>query len=217
MPKMADASGGATLSDQSIAGGARAGAATRHRNATVVGFVASVLAGAAFVSYAVVVSRETASSKYANLVLYSKPAKTPEFDLPRLGGGGAVTSASLAGGPAVVNWFRSTCTACQGELGTFASVARAKAGKIRFLGVDERDPSPGTALAMLRRAGVEYPVAQASDADFSFATSFGVGDLPATVFVSPEGNILGEILGRVSRSELDDVIDNLTAGRPLNS
>ena len=124
----------------------------------------------------------------------------------------------LGGGPAVVNWFQSTCVACQAELGTFAAVADTDRTRIHFLGIDVNDPSPGAALAMVRRAGAKYPVAEAPGiASISLATRFGVGDLPATVFVSPAGNILGEVLGKVSRAELLALLANLAAGRPLNA
>ena len=54
-------------------------------------------------------------------------------------------------------------------------------------------------------------------ASISLATRFGVGDLPATVFVEPAGSILGEVLGKVPRGELVALMDNLAAGRPLDA
>ena len=46
---------------------------------------------------------------------------------------------------------------------------------------------------MLRRARADYPVGEAPGAaSISLATRFGVGDLPATVFVSAGGSILGD-------------------------
>ena len=192
--------------------------ARRRRHAAAAGLTALVLAGAGLVAYATVVSREAPTPKYANLVLYASPAKVPGFDLARLGSGARVTSALLGNGPAVVNWFQSTCVACQAELGTFASVADKERTRIHFLGVDFNDPSPAAALDMVRRAGAEYPVAEAPGiASISLATRFGGGDLPATVFVSAGGNILGEVLGKVPRAELVALLVNLAAGRPLNS
>jgi thiol-disulfide isomerase/thioredoxin len=183
----------------------------------VTGLIALVLAGTAFVVYATVISREVPASRYANLFLYSSPAKVPGFDLARLGNGARVTSSVLGNGPAVVNWFQSTCVACQAELGTFASVADEERTRIHFLGIDVNDPSPAAALAMVRRAGADYPVAEAPGvASIALATRFGVGDLPATVFVSARGDILGEVLGKVSHGELVALLANLAAGRPLN-
>jgi thiol-disulfide isomerase/thioredoxin len=216
-PPEADAMpGGAHGGSQATPGGH--GAGRRRRRATAAGLATSVLLAAGFVAYAVSVSRSVPSSKYANLVVYSSPAQAPRFDLALLGRQGRVTSAVLGGGPSVVNWFQSTCVACQAELGTFAAVADAERAKVRFLGIDVNDPSTSAALAMVRRARAEYPVAQAPGvASIDLATRFGVGDLPATVFVSPSGRILGEVLGKVPRSELFDLLGNLAAGRPLNS
>jgi thiol-disulfide isomerase/thioredoxin len=192
--------------------------ARRPLNAAVLGVVASLLVGAGFVSYAVVISRRVPTSKYANLVLYKTPVKVPAFDLASLGTGHRVTSQVLGDGPAVVNWFQSTCVACQSELGTFAAVADAERAKIRFLGIDINDPSPTTALDMLRRAKADYPVGEAPGVgSIALATRFGVGNLPATVFVSATGDILGEVLGKIPRAELVDLLDNLAAGRALNS
>jgi len=176
------------------------------------------LLGAAFVAYAVSVSRSVPTSKWANLVVYTSPANAPRFDLASLGGTARVTSSVLGQGPAVLNWFQSTCVACQAELGTFAAVADAERAKIHFIGIDINDVSPSAALTMVRRAKADYPVAEAPGvASISLATSFGVGDLPATVFVSPQGRILGEVLGKVSRGELVAILGNLAAGRPLNA
>ncbi|MGD0440147.1 MAG: TlpA disulfide reductase family protein [Acidimicrobiales bacterium] len=191
----------------------------RHRNKVVAaGLTALVLAVVGFVAYATVASQQVPTSKYANLVLYKSPVKVPDFDLAGLGSARRLTTALLADGPAVVNWFQSSCVACQAELGTFAAVADKELTRIHFLGVDVNDPSPAEALAMVRRAGARYPVAQAPGiASISLATRFGVGDLPATVFVSAQGRILGEVLGKVSRAELLALLTNLIAGRPLNS
>ncbi len=184
----------------------------------VAGLVVLVLAGAGFVAYAVNASRAVPAARYANLVVYATPAQAPSFDLARLGGPGHLTSAVLGGGPAVVNWFQSTCVACQAELGGFAAVANSERTRVHFLGIDINDPSSPAALAMVRRARAEYPVAVAPGlASIDLATRFGVGDLPATVFVSSSGKILGEVLGKVPRSELVDLLNNLVAGRPLDS
>jgi len=191
--------------------------AKRRKRAPAAALTALVLVAVAFVAYATVVSRRVPTQKYANLVLYATPAKIPGFDLAPLGGGGRITSAMLGDRPAVVNWFQSTCVACQAELGTFASVAKQERTRIHSLGIDLNDPSPGAALAMVRKARANYPVGEAPGlASISLATRFGVGDLPATVFVSAHGDILGEVLGKVPRAELVTLFANLAAGRALN-
>lgn len=202
---------------QELAGhGART--SRRRTRATVAGLVAAVLLGVAFVAYAVSVSRAVPASKWANLVVYSRPGRAPSFDLPSLGHPGRVTSSAIGKGPVVLNWFQSTCVACQAELGTFAAVATAERARISFIGIDVNDVSPSAALSMIRRAKAEYPVAEAPGvSSIQLATRFGVGDLPATVFVSPQGRVLGEVLGKVPRDELIAIMDNLVAGRSLDA
>ncbi len=191
----------------------------RHkRNMMIAAVTASVLVAVAFVGYAVVVSRQAPTNKYSNLVLYPKPSRTPNFRLESLGSGPPISSSVISGGPAVVNWFQSTCVACQAEIGAFASVANGAQSKVHVLGIDIDDPSPANALTMVRKAKADYPVAEAPGiGSISLATRFGVGDLPATVFVSSRGDILGEVLGKIPRTELSRLLDNLAAGRPLDS
>ena len=191
----------------------------RRTRATIIGSTAAVLIAVGFVAYAVEISRAVPTAKYANLVLSPSPAQVPRFGpLARLGGGAPITASVFTGGPTVVNWFRSPCVACQAELGTFASVAREERGKLRVLGVDIDDPSPTTALAMIRRAKADYPVAEAPGAAYqSFASRFGVYATPTTVFISAGGKVLGEVLGNVPRAELSSLFANLAAGRSLNS
>ena len=164
------------------------------------------------------ISRQVPTTKYSNLVLYATPSRLPASISHASEAVRPSTRRCSASGPAVVNWFQSDCVACQAELGTFASVADEEQSKIHFLGVDINDPSPSMALAMVRRAKADYPVGVAPGiASVNFATRFGVGDLPATVFVSAGGDILGEVLGKIPRTELLALLDNLVAGRPLNS
>ena len=95
-----------------------------RRHLAVIGLVCLVLLGAGFVAYAVNVSRTVPSSKYREFRSSTpRQPRLPPSNLARLGGPGRLTSAVLGGGPAVVNWFQSTCVACQAELGTFAAVA----------------------------------------------------------------------------------------------
>lgn len=192
--------------------------ARRRGRITIAGLGGALVVAIAFVAYAVNVSRSVPASEWQNLVVYASPARTPSFNLASLEGKGRVTSALLGKGPAVVNWFRSTCVACQSELGTFAEVASKDRSLVRFVGIDINDVSPTAALAMVKKARVGYPVGEAPGVgSIALATSFGVGDLPATVFVSSQHRILGEVLGKVSSGELYALLDNLAAGRPLNS
>src|ERR1019366_904541 len=123
-PGTAGRSGGGTVPLAPMAG------AGRRRQVAMAGLAASLLVAVAFVAYAVAISRQVPTSKYANLILYKTPAKAPSFDLARLGNGARVTSSVIGEGPAVVNWFQSDCVACQAELGTFASVAGVPRWKI---------------------------------------------------------------------------------------
>lgn len=190
----------------------------RHNRAAIIGLCAAVFAGVAFVAYAVSVAQQRAgapmTSAQVGLIVYPSPRTVPSFSLSALGTTGHVTPAVLGRGPAVVNFFASWCTACQAELGTFASVARQDRAKLHFLGIDFNDYAPAQATAMLARAGADYPVGVSKS--LGFASAFGVGEgLPTTVLIDPQGKAVGEVLGKLPRSQLVHVLDELAAGKPL--
>ena len=110
------------------------------------------------------------------------------FLLDRLGGGSPVQLSHRPDEPVVVNFFASWCANCVAELGAFASVSK-DAGSARFLGIDSNDASSTEARALLKRAGVGYPVG--IDASGTTADRYLVAALPVTFFISRSGVIRG--------------------------
>jgi thiol-disulfide isomerase/thioredoxin len=191
---------------------------TRRKALTFGGMSLAVVLALAFVVYAVHVAQQQGARSPAassNLIVYSPPMPLPSFSLKRLGGGSAVTEGQVAGRPAAVNFFASWCTACQAELGTFAAASSLERSKLSVLGIDMNDLAPQKALSMLQAVHAAYPVGVAHGVDL--ATAFGVGDLPATVFINAEHKIVGEVLGKLPRSELVRLMNDVAAGRSLRS
>lgn len=185
----------------------------------VAGAGVALVVAIGFVVYAVIVSQQgppaSTTSTNLNLVIYSTPQTVPAFTLKSLTGPGTVSGATLGRGPAVVNFFASWCTACQAEIGNFASVAHEDQSRLRFLGVDTNDDAPALARAMLAHAGAGYPVGVYKGVNLE--TAFGVGGLPTSVLIDARGRIVGEIIGKVPRAELTRVFGELAAGRPITS
>ena len=81
------------------------------------------------------------------------------FVLPSLEGHGDVRLTSFKGKPAVVTFFASWCSACQGELPGFAVVSRALTGRVTFIGVNSFET--GNGMAMARQYGIAWwPIAR---------------------------------------------------------
>jgi len=130
----------------------------------------------------------------------------PAVVLPALGLGDGVDMGSLTG-PAVINIWATWCTPCLAELPDFQR-ASGEFRDVRFLGVDatgfgEDDES----LEFLADLGVTY--SQFVDSDGVFAADVQVTELPATLVVDDEGDVVFFHQGQVSYDELSDHLADL--------
>lgn len=138
---------------------------------------------------------------------HGKPA--PAFSAPGLTGG-QVSLSQFRGKPTVINFFASWCPNCRAELGAFAAVSKQYGTGVNFVGVDTNDTA-AKAVAMLRSAGITYPIA--SDPSANIASSYQVVGLPTTVFVSPGGQIVGEAFGAQTTATLHAWMAKLAPAR----
>ena len=86
----------------------------------------------------------------------------------RLIGAQAALSArirALRGYPVIINAWASWCTACQAELGLFASASAFYGRRVAFLGADTDDPSPGNAQAFLSSHHVQLSQLSTTSSD----------------------------------------------------
>ena len=114
-------------------------------------------------------------------------ADLPDVALPCLGRAG---TAALAGikGPAIVNFWSSSCGPCVKEMPALAAFDRQYGDQVAVLGVDFLDTYPAAAIALARRSQVGYP----SLADACGAlqdTDLVVNGLPQFVFVAAAGSV----------------------------
>jgi thiol-disulfide isomerase/thioredoxin len=145
----------------------------------------------------------------ASSPLVGKPV--PAFSLPLIANGGVPASGTVSprqylGHPLVINFFASWCTACAAETPMVASEARALAGKVQFLGLDENDKT-SSALAFIARDRVEYPVVRDEG---SLQGPYLLVGLPTTVFVDPSGRVAGVVQGGMTRGVLRTWINRIS-------
>ncbi len=132
--------------------------------------------------------------------------EAPAFSLPTLAGprigaaaGTTMDLRSLRGRPVVLNFWASTCTDCRSELAAFAAVA-ASDPKVAFLGIDVADPSPSSAGALARAAGIHYPVL--SDSGGRVASAYQVSGLPTTIYIDASGTVTVRHPGAMTAEQL---------------
>jgi cytochrome c biogenesis protein CcmG/thiol:disulfide interchange protein DsbE len=128
------------------------------------------------------------------------------FRLRSLTGDRTVTLAGLEGKPLVVNMWATFCSICQKETPSIASVAARTKGRVTFVGIDSNEPaSAGAAFA--KRYHVGY--LELSDPTASVVLAYGYEGLPVTLFISSSGKLVGENLGALSVTSLDDDLAKL--------
>jgi len=135
-------------------------------------------------------------------------SKPVAFSLPELTAArGATTAMSqLVGEPVVLNFWASDCSVCKTETPAFEGVAKSIGSRVKFVGIDSADER-GSALAFVHKYGSAY--LQLFDPLAVAATGYGIVALPVTVFISPEGKVVGENVGALSAAGLRHYLSTL--------
>ena len=113
----------------------------------------------------------------------SPAAELPDLELPCFTGGGGVRLADLPR-PAVINLWASWCAPCRTELPVLQDLADRAAGRLTVLGVDTGD-GRGAAASFAADHAVTMPTLY--DPDKKLAGALGLPNLPATIFIDPQG------------------------------
>jgi thiol-disulfide isomerase/thioredoxin len=114
------------------------------------------------------------------------------------------TLADYAGKPIVVNFWSSTCAPCITEMPAFEKVHQQFGDRVAFVGIDTVDgETPARALAA--RTGVTYDLG--FDPDGAIAKSFGVINLPTTILIAADGQVVSSNFGERSADQLTQAIN----------
>ena len=129
--------------------------------------------------------------------------------------GEQVSLADFRGKVVVVNVWGSWCGPCRAEAPMLAQASRDLAGKgVVFLGIDSRDGSKDAAKAFVRRFDIPYASLydQQGATLLAFHGTLTPNSVPSTVVVDPQGRVAGSVLGNLSRTTLDDLVEDARSG-----
>jgi len=112
--------------------------------------------------------------------------------------GRQVTLASLAGKPAVINFWASYCPPCRAEMPLLQRLVGQRSG-IQLVLVDEGDSSQA-ARSFLGAVGLNQ--AALLDSDLSVGHAYGAIALPTTVFLRADGTIAARHIGQLDEAVL---------------
>jgi len=129
-------------------------------------------------------------------------ADAPAADLPdtQIGCLGSKAKVALSDikGPAIVNFWSSTCGPCREEMPALAAFAHQYAGQIRVVGVDWLETYPGAALDLAKQSGVTYPLLSDPCGDLEQSSLHPPNGMPFFYFVKADGSVVGPHAGGLS-------------------
>jgi thiol-disulfide isomerase/thioredoxin len=117
----------------------------------------------------------------------------------------------------LVNFWHHACVSCLREMPTIEKLARELAERVAVVGValpnPDRRPVEAKVRAAMKRTGVTYPVALASDR--TMAAMFGDGEIPTptSYLVDPEGNVFQVYQGGDSAPLLEEDLRRRTGSK----
>lgn len=128
--------------------------------------------------------------------LVGRPA--PPFALKAVGTGEMIDIEKLRGKPVVLNFWATWCGPCYEEHPTLVANAR-ELPNVQFVGVVFNDEEEKI-LRFLAERGAAYPTLL--DANGKTAIAYGVGGVPETFFINPEGKIVAKFEGPLTTETL---------------
>lgn len=113
----------------------------------------------------------------------------PDVTLPCLGGGRDVALSGLRG-PLVVNLWASWCGPCRKEMPVLQQFHERYGDQVPVVGVDFEDPQTLSAMALVRKSGVTYPLLADPQGDLQGNAPFPARmGLPLFAFVDEDGHV----------------------------
>lgn len=113
----------------------------------------------------------------------------------------------------VINVWGSWCGPCRAEAPDLVRLANQNADRgVRFVGVNTRD-NPAAAQAFVRSFAVPYPSIRDDNGQvlLAYRGLIPTSVVPTTVVVDRDGKVAARVLGRVTYSTLQGILDDEVA------
>ena len=126
--------------------------------------------------------------------------------------GNAVSLKDMRGKPVVVNFFASWCGPCKMEMPYFDEFYHEYGDQVTFMMVNLSafgNDTKENGKKMVEEGGWTFPVYFDSDGDA--AMKYAIRSMPTTIFVSPEGELMGRHTGVIPRDSLEKTIQTMIA------
>lgn len=121
----------------------------------------------------------------------------PHFSLPTLDGQ-QISLDQFRGKTVVLNFWGSWCPPCEDEAPVLRDFAATLDANTVLVGIDIWDRE-ADAVAFVQKHGLSYP--NAVDSNGRTTIDYGVGGIPETFFIGPDGALLGKYNGPVTSVE----------------
>jgi len=132
--------------------------------------------------------------------------RAPDFTLKTFDGK-AVSLSDYAGKPVVLNFWASYCIPCREEFPLFREQLAAHPGEFVVLGVDAKDiESDAKDFAKEKKA--TWPIVVDSSNDV--AKAYGVGAVPQTFFIKPNGKVALRYYSQIPDDKWSDAVGKIT-------
>jgi cytochrome c biogenesis protein CcmG/thiol:disulfide interchange protein DsbE len=176
----------------------------RRRSRSRIPLISAIVVGCvvALLVAVLATSKDASQLTVAPSPLQNKPA--PEISGPTLGGGNGALSA-FKGKWVLINFFASWCVPCQQEQGDLVKFqnTHAASGDAVIFGVRFDDPDTGPIQDLMSKSGAQWPIVDAPNANIAY----GVTGPPESFLVSPGGIVLAHIIGPITDSRLEDLLN----------
>ena len=131
-----------------------------------------------------------------------------------------VSLSDFRGKVVVVNVWGSWCPPCRAEAPMLADAARELRNKgVAFLGINSRNPEKAGPKAFVRHYKIPYDSIYDPDGRtlLAFHDTLPPNSIPSTVILDRQGRVAASVIGQVTRTTLDDLVQDVSTSRGTTS